>query len=501
VAAQPARQVLDAVAVLGLGQGVVLLCGLATVKVLALIAGPVAVGAFALVRSAQQTGTIMGSFGGDNWIVQGIAARAGRETQADFIRAAWWLLTTSALLAYVLSAPLSVARPIFETSSLYEVFSPATLNLTALAVSLGILLVYYRSQLLARLRIGKVSLVNASSSLTALALAYPVAHFMSTGRFEWAAILVLASLGVGLATAWAFCRGLGIGMEARELFRKPTQVAMADSLRIAGPTLGIFAVGAITIFSMRALVTERFGIAIGGIFDTAWTLSTVGLGLLLTTISNYLLPATARASSPEERMPLFEAALRITILIAVPMIVFVISAKGWLIRLLYTSEFLPATEILRWMLLGDFLKTSAWMVATLGYARGHILAYGIVETIWGLTVVVVSLALVQWTGTVESFGIGYFVGYVCYAACWAAYAGYRGLATVSTSTIRLWVAGLLVVSVSSAWTWGVPQVGVGEVALILSVVAFFCLAFSSTSERIAIRDLVVRLIRTSARER
>jgi len=494
------RQILDAVVVLGLGHGVVLVCGLITIKVLALVAGPVAVGAFALVRSAQQTATIVGSLGGDNWVVQGIAARSGRETQADFIRAAWWLLAASALLAYALSAPLSVARPLLEPGSLYEVFSLATLHLTALAVSVGILLVYYRAQLLAGLRIGKVSMVNASASVAALVLAYPVAQFMSTGRFEWAAILVLASLGVGLATAWAFCRGLRVGAEAKELFRKPTRAAVVDGLRIAGPTLAIFAVGATTVFLARALVTERFGIAIGGIFDTAWTLSTVGLGLLLTTISNYLLPATARPSSAVDRASLFEAALRVTLLIAVPMIVFVISTKGWLIRLLYTSDFLPATEILRWMLVGDFLKASAWMVATLGYARGHVLAYGIVETIWGLTVISVSLVLVHWTGTVESFGVGYFAGYASYAACWAGYARYRGLASISTSTIILWVAGLLVVVLSSAWTWDVRQVQAGEVVLILIGTAVFCLAFSSPPERKAIVDLAVRLFRGRARE-
>jgi len=493
VTPHPVRQILTAIGVLGLGQGAVFVCGLATVKVLSVVAGPAAVGAFAVVRSAQQMATIVGSFGGDNWIAQGVARRSGQEGQVDFMRASWWLLSAGALVVYVFGMLFLVFRPLLDAGSLHKIFSPTTLNLTALAASLGILLIYFRGQLLARLRIGAVARVNAYSSITALVFAYPVARFMSAGQIEWGAILILASLGVGLATAWTSCQRLGLGIDANRLWLKPMRGAMADALRIAGPTVAIFAAGATTVFLLRAFVTQRFGVATGGVFDTAWTLSTVGLGLLLTTISSYLLPATAGPSSAVERASLFEAALRITILIAVPAIVFVVCTRGWLIRLLYTRDFLPATEILRWMLVGDYLKATAWIVATLGYARGHILAYGIIEVIWGLTVIAVSLVLVHWTGSVESFGIGYLAGYACYATCWIAYAHYRRLALISASTIVLWIAGLLAITLPSLWTWHVPQLDLGEIAFILAGTAVYCLAFSSKSERQVIGHLVAKL--------
>ena len=74
-----------------------LVLGLVTVKLIAVVAGPAALGAFSLVRSLQQTVTTVGSFGGGNWIMQGLAARQGDASQVGFVRASWWILGVAAL--------------------------------------------------------------------------------------------------------------------------------------------------------------------------------------------------------------------------------------------------------------------------------------------------------------------------------------------------------------------------------------------------------------------
>jgi PST family polysaccharide transporter len=496
---QTTRRVLDAVAILAFGQGMALVLGLVTVKVIAVVAGPSAVGAFSLVRSLQQTVSTVGSFGGGNWIMQGMAARQGDPSQAGFVRAAWWILGTAALAGCAIGTFPEAARAILPRGALDDVFSRRTLALAALAGSLGILVALLRAQLLAAFRTGTVTRIAALSALVSALLAYPLSRLMIGGRSEWAAVLVIAALAAALVPLWLAARRFGLLPRIFRPLTPPTRLELADAFRIAAPTLMIFAVSATAVFFVRVAVADRLGVAAAGFYDAAWTLSTVGTGLLLTAMSSYLLPAAGIPSTPSERTALIESSLRITLLLAVPAILVLVVAKGPLVRLLYSSDFGPAREILRWMLVGEFFRATGWIIATTGYARGHVLGYGIIESIWAGVFVSASLVLLGLGGGPESAGIAYLLAHLCYAATWLGYARYRNIFRASRRTFGLWVAGLAMVVLASAATW--HAMAPDLLALFGGAVACvaFCYGMSTASERTEFAALVRSLVRRGPR--
>jgi PST family polysaccharide transporter len=499
VTPQITRRVLDAVAILALGQGMALVLGLVTVKLIAVVAGPAAVGAFSLVRSLQQTVSTVGSFGGGNWIMQGMAARQGAPTQAGFVRAAWWILSGAALIPLALALLLNPTHLTFLQGSLGEVFSRGTLALTALAGSVGILVALLRAQLLAAFRTGTVTRVATLSALVMALLAYPASRMMRDGTSEWAALLVLAGLGAALVLSWLAARRFALLSGSSRLATPPSRSDFGNALRIAVPTLMIFAVSATAVFFVRAAVADRQGVAAAGFYDAAWTLSTVGTGLLLTAMSSYLLPAAGIPSTPSERAALIESSLRITLLLAVPAILVLVLAKGPLVRLLYSSDFGPAREILRWMLIGEFFRATGWVIATTGYARGHVLGYGVIEAVWAGVFVSASLFLLGREGGPESAGIAYMLAHLSYAATWLGYARYRNIFSASRRTFSLWVAGLAMVVLASAATW--HAMAPDLLALFGGAVACaaFCYGMSTASERAEFAALVRSLVRWGAR--
>jgi O-antigen/teichoic acid export membrane protein len=491
------HRILNAVFVLGLGQVAIVVCGIVTVKIFAVVGGPSAVGVLSLIRSLQQTVTTVGSFGGGNWVVQGVALRAGSATQAEFVRAAWWLVMIALVLTCGVGLVWGPAGYFVSRGDLGTIFSGPTTNWVVIAIAAGILLNFYRSLLLAHLRTGKVTRVNALVGLCSVLLAWPAARAVQEGYSASAAALLAVSLGVGVLLAVWYSRTIFAGAEPLFTTQPPRKPMVAAALRISLPTLAIFAMGAITTFLLRALVVQQFGIAVAGLFDAAWTLSTVGIGLLLTTVSAYLLPATGIEKSEGERAELLESAVRIVILISVPVICVVACAKVLLLRLFYAADFVGASEVLRWMLFGEYVKIGGWLLATVAYARGHILAYAVVETFWSASVLLLAVVLVHQTGSVAALGMAYFGAYVVYLAAWLVYATRRRFLTLSTGTVMLWFAGAALVLGISAFFWATQPVPVWTAVLVTALVVGFSAAASRRSERTSLVLLAKRVLRRS----
>jgi O-antigen/teichoic acid export membrane protein len=489
------HRLLNAIVVLGMGQAAIVVCGIATVKIFAVIGGPSAVGALSVIRALQQTVSTIGSFGGCTWVVQGIASRAGSPDQAEFMRAAWWLVVIALAVTCGVGLVWGPRAYFVDRGDLGTIFSASTTYWVVLAIAAGILLNFYRSLLLAHMRTGKVTRVNAIVGASSILLAWPAAIAAGKGDYAAAAALVALTLGCGLVAAMGYARNAGITAKPLLMARPPQKATVTTVLRISLPTLVIFAVSTITIFLLRALVVQRFGIEAAGLFDAAWTLSTIGIGLLLTTVSSYLLPATGIEKSEADRAELLESAMRVVILIAVPVIGLVACTKVVLLPLFYASDFVGATEVLRWMLLGEYLKIVGWLLATAAYARGHIRAYAAMEIGWSACILAVSFVLAGTSAALSSVGIAYVIAYVLYLSAWLVYAGRHRFLAVSAGTAITWVCGAALVVVLSAWFWERESLDLASVAVVLATVLIFSVGAARPTERAAISLLMKRLLR------
>ena len=85
----------------------------------------------------------------------------------------------------------------------------------------------------------------------------------------------------------------------------------------------------------------------------------------------------------------------------------------WVIHLLYSSDFAPAIEVLRWQILGDVLKVSSWPLGFIILAAGDGKTFLWVETLSFLLMGGLIAGLSSSVG-LQITGIAFFVMYVVY---------------------------------------------------------------------------------------
>jgi PST family polysaccharide transporter len=105
----------------------------------------------------------------------------------------------------------------------------------------------------------------------------------------------------------------------------------------------------------------------------------------------------------------------VALLLAGPLILGTLTASDVLIRLFYSSHFLLAAGLLRWLLLGSILKIASWPLGYLIMAHGWAKASLCAELVWCSSYIgLVYLACSRYN--VNSAGYAFVAAYIIYAA-------------------------------------------------------------------------------------
>jgi len=115
---------------------------------------------------------------------------------------------------------------------------------------------------------------------------------------------------------------------------------------------------------IRDLVASHLGLHTAGLWQATWRISEVYLGVVMASVSLYFLPRLGEvAGTPSLRKEIvrtFTQAVGITAVIALAIFVL----RDWVVRIVFTEEFLPVRDLMPFQLLGDVLRMAAW---TLGF--------------------------------------------------------------------------------------------------------------------------------------
>jgi len=115
---------------------------------------------------------------------------------------------------------------------------------------------------------------------------------------------------------------------------------------------------------IRDLVASHLGLATAGLWQATWRVSEVYLGVVMASVSLYFLPRLGEvAGTPALRKEIvrtFTQAVGITAIAALTIFVL----RDWVVRIVFTEEFLPVRDLMPFQLLGDVLRMAAW---TLGF--------------------------------------------------------------------------------------------------------------------------------------
>lgn len=140
------------------------------------------------------------------------------------------------------------------------------------------------------------------------------------------------------------------------------------------PGIPFMFAGVITLLGqlvVRTLVQRELGLDALGQFQAAWSISVVYLGFVLGAMgTDYLPRLSALANDRHASVKLINEQTEVALLLAAPVVIATLAFSPWLIHLLYSQDFSPSVEVLRWQLLGDILKTITWPLGFMCHAWG-----------------------------------------------------------------------------------------------------------------------------------
>lgn len=181
--------------------------------------------------------------------------------------------------------------------------------------------------------------------------------------------IVITSSVVAMVVAWWFARRAAVA---------PVKMTWWDTWHEAKPLLQLGAVlmfsdliTAVAAYLQRVLIIRNLGLEANGIYSAAWNLSNYYVGFILGAMGADFYPRlTAANENNAEVNRLVNEQTEVGLLLAVPGILATMLLAPLVIRVFYTSDFLPAVEVLRWQTLGLMLRLVSWPMGFIMLAQG-----------------------------------------------------------------------------------------------------------------------------------
>jgi PST family polysaccharide transporter len=440
----------------GLGAAANLFLGIISTKVFALILGPSGLGFLSIIRQIRDTAISISTLQGTNVIVQGLATRDWADKKRYEIAVSISLfLTTLLVITVLLIAAPSISRSVINRTDPTSVF---LIRLLTIPILLGTITIYLSGILNGFRAIGRLAITQVILSFAILILSLPVAYLVRAYGNGYFLLLLIGSSLVGVMTCFAFTYRSGWLPSPSEILCALKSIStlktdISSFLTFASVTLIAGASATISELIIRSSVVKNLGLDDAGYFDAAWTLSAKYILLILASFGTYYLPTLSGNKNLDESKQLITRVLGFSILIVVPTITSVVALKPFVIRLLYSQEFLPALEMIRWMLIGDYLKTTSWVFGMTILASADKKTLLISEVGFRLVLVILSIEAINAYNSVEYVGLAFLLVYIAYTIFTLMYAASKYQYIPPASTALRWILGISIIISASITFW------------------------------------------------
>lgn len=434
-------------------------------KILALQLGPAGVGIFGLLRQLLQNLILIATFNGTTALVQGLASRTGEQRARYRASVGRLFAIGGGSVALVLLAGSPWLGPLLVP----DPHAATLVRWLALAVIVGTANAYYTGLLNAERAVNALVRSQLLGPVVVLVLAYPMAKLVQHGQPIGLVVMLMAP---GAAVA------LGAMLRSRSIAPAPARsgIERRDAAAFFGMSAVVLVCGLMSTASQYLLsrfVAARLGLEQAGMFWVAWTLSMSYVTLVLGSYGTYYMPALSALQDPTRRRALIRDYLRLALLFMPVLVSGVIAMKPLIIRVMFSTSMLPAVKTMRWMLIGDFLKGIAWVLAFPMIAFNEMRWFFWTELAFFLGLAGAGWAWLAGGGSVEGLGALFLFLYATYLVTMCFYVGSQHGFRFRPGEVARFGAGLALVLVSSSLTWDAVEVAPGRVAL----VGLLCCAF------------------------
>ncbi len=437
-------QILKSSSILGGAQGVNYLIAMARTKVVAMLLGPAGIGVVSLYQSLTAlVGTVAGLGVSSSGVREVAEACASNDPQRIaissriLIRLSWitggigWLLTAA------LSYPLSQWAFGSHEHAWAVAILGASLLLTTVSGGQMALLQGMR-------RIGDMARIQI--------LSMAIGTLVAIGLYAWlkekGIVPVLLSSAIISISFTAYYASQIPRVETTLDWRQTVSGSKRlISLGIAFMWSAIMTAG--VAFATRAIITRDLGIEANGIFQSAWGISGMFAGFILSAMGTDFYPRLTAASHDHALMNrMVNEQTEIGILLALPGLLGTMVFAPLIMKFFYTAEFLKGAELLPFFVIGVFGRVISWPMGFIQLAKGASRCFAITETLANLLHLVLVYMLLRLTGL-------------------------SGAALAFAILYGVYTVGMLLVSHSlTTFRWSVPTLSLLGLASALMVAAF-----------------------------
>jgi enterobacterial common antigen flippase len=403
------RQILRSSALIGGSSLISILAGILRTKAVAVFLGPAGIGLMGLFGSMTGLVGAVTGMGITTSGVRHIADAAGADEEIRIARTVTAVRQIVLRLGLVGSALLAifcvpVSRVTFGTADHASTIAVLSLVIVVGAVADGQLTLLQGFR-----RIGDLARVAVLGTTISLILTLPIVYFW---REQAIAALLLMASGAGLASSWWYARRIKVA---------PVSMKWRETLNVGRPLLrlGLAAMStalmvAAVAYVVRVVIVRYLGFEAAGMYQSATALSSVYCGFILSAMGADFLPRVSSiARDDAECNRLVNEQAEVGLLLAFPGICATIAFAPLIVQFLYSGQFGLATEVLRWQVLGVFLRVASWPMGYLLLAKGKAKLYFWTELSYNaLHATLIWICVQRWglTGT----GIAFFGLYVYY---------------------------------------------------------------------------------------
>jgi enterobacterial common antigen flippase len=221
---------------------------------------------------------------------------------------------------------------------------------------------------------------------------------------------ILCGSVISLIASWWHSRKIKICAVSLTLNKIKNEVVSLLKLGFVFMASGLMMTGA--SYAIRVFILYKVGFEAAGLYQSAWTLGGIYIGIILGAMGTDFYPRlTAAAKDNITCNRLVNEQTLVGVLLAGPGVTATLTLAPLIIPLLYSSEFQQAVDVLRWLCLGMTLRVISWPMGFIILAKGAKNWFFLSELAWTAVYVAVAWACVNVFG-VNGAGIAFFISYM-----------------------------------------------------------------------------------------
>jgi len=403
-------QILKSSAMVGGSSAINIVIGIVRTKAIAMLLGPAGFGLFGLFGAVANLTQTVAGMGVNSSGVRQIAEAVGTGNSVRVAQTTIVLRRVSVLLGLIGAVLLIVfRRPVAELTFGSAELAPEVALLSA-AVFFTLVSAGQGALIQGMRRVADLAKMSVLGPLFGTIIGIALVYFFRDRGVVPALIAVAAAAA---AASWWYSRKIRIEMPSLSALFVTQEAGALLKLGFAFMSSGLMTIG--TAYAVRIMILHRYGLADTGLYQSAWTLGGLYVGVILQAMAADFYPRlTASANNNPECNRLVNEQAHVGVLLAGPGVIATLTIAPLIVVLFYSSKFGAAVGILRWICLGAMIQVISWPMGFIIVAKARQVIFFSCELAWTVVSLVLAWVCLEYFG-IDGAGIAFFGSYIFHA--------------------------------------------------------------------------------------